>query len=173
MTAFLSFICELLKHISGFIKLLAEVGVLAIIVAIAGWLFVYKNSRALQKRSETWSIVKNISDLLKEIELSSRKFWLPHDNKFINPLTYQVEINGYLSELERWLGYLDTRIPDTPKYSDTMIKIFREATYNLEKVKETKETQRMRTTMVVSKYTSEIKKLVDQKYESHFLHTKK
>lgn len=173
MTALSNFICELLNFISGLIKLLAEVGILAIIVAVAGWLFVYKNSRALQKRSETWSIVKNISDLLKDIELSSRKFWLPHDNKFINPLTYQVEINGYLSELERWLEYLDTRIPDTSKHSDMMIKIFREATYNLEKVKETQETQRMRTTMIVSKYTAEIKKLVDQKYESHFLHAKK
>ncbi|QMG40059.1 hypothetical protein HVY60_05435 [Citrobacter freundii] len=164
---------EFLKVLGGFIKALAETGILAIIVAAAGWGFVYKNSRALQKRSETWAIVKNISDLLKDIELSSRKFWLPHDNKFINPMTYQVEINGYLSELERWLDYLGTRVPDSSQHSAVMIKIFREATYNLEKVKETKESQRMRTTMIVSKYTGEIKRIVDQKYESHFLHAKK
>ena len=88
-------------------------------------------------------------------------------------MTYQVEINGYLSELERWLDYLGTRVPGSNHHSDIMIKIFREATYNLEKVKETKEPQRIRTTMIVSKYTGEIKKTVDQKYESHFLHAKK
>ncbi|GAA3588977.1 hypothetical protein GCM10023078_15840 [Gibbsiella greigii] len=161
-----------ISFLGDVIKYLAETGVLAIVVAVSGWAFVYKNSRALQKRSETWSIVKNISDLLKDIESSSRKFWLPQDNKFISPLAYQVEINSYLSELERWLKYLSTRVPESDEHSDAMIKIFREATYNLEKVREIKEIQRMRTTMTVSKYTSSIKKNVDEKYEKHFLHSK-
>ena len=56
-----------------FLQYLASSGILAIMTAIIGWVFVYKNSRALQKRSETWSIVKNVSDNLKEIESSSRK----------------------------------------------------------------------------------------------------
>lgn len=165
-------VMEDIPSLTESIKYLAESGILAIIVAVSGWGFVYKNSRALQKRSETWAIVKNISDLLKDIESSSRKFWLPQDNKFISPITYQVEINAYLSELERWVKYLSTRIPESNQHSDAMIKIFREATYDLEKVKTIKESQRMRTAIIVSKYTNKIKKDVDEKYESHFLNSK-
>ncbi|HHQ6537149.1 TPA: hypothetical protein ACSTJY_002513 [Serratia fonticola] len=163
---------ESIPSLSGLVKILAESGLLAIIVAVSGWGFVYKNSRALQKRSETWAIVKNISDLLKDIESTSRKFWLPQDNKFISAMAYQVEINAYLSELERWLKYLSTRLPESEEHSDAMIKIFREATYDLEKVKNIKEAQRMRTTLLVSKYTGSIRKNVDAKYERHFLNAK-
>lgn len=160
------------NSIASFVKLLAESGILAIIVAVAGWLFVYKNSRALQKRSETWAIVKNISDLLKEIESSSRKYWLPSDSKFTSPITYQVEINGHLSELERWLRFLSSRIPESEKCDDLMIKIFREATYDLEKANNIAEPQRMRTTVIISKYTSQIKSAVDSNYENHFMNVK-
>lgn len=160
------------NSIASFVKLLAESGILAIIVAVAGWLFVYKNSRALQKRSETWAIVKNISDLLKEIESSSRKYWLPSDSKFTSPITYQVEINGHLSELERWLRFLSSRMPESGKCDDLMIKIFREATYDLEKANNIAEPQRMRTTVIISKYTSKIKSTVDSNYENHFMKVK-
>ncbi|HCD6780761.1 TPA: hypothetical protein NDW07_003281, partial [Enterobacter hormaechei] len=93
-----------------FLQYLASSGILAIVTALIGWVFVYNNSRALQKRSETWSIVKNVSDNLKEIESSSRKFWVPSDSKEIDAMSFQNEITALLAETERWLNHLKQRI---------------------------------------------------------------
>lgn len=156
----------------GILEALAKTGVLALVVAIAGWVFVYKNSRALQKRSETWAIVKNTSDLLKEIESSARKFWLPSDDKFTSTFAYQVEVNAYISELERWMLQLEKRIPDKSKLNDDykthITQIFRDATYNMETASSTPEMQRMRITNTVSRITKRVKDNIDSAYELEF-----
>lgn len=161
-----------LVYWKGILESFVKTGGLAIVVAIAGWVFVYKNSRALQKRSETWAIVKNTSDLLKEIESSARKFWLPNDDKFTNTFAYQVEINNFISELERWMVQLEKRIPDKKKLNDDykthITQIFRDATYNMETVSNTPEMQRMRITSTVARLTKRIKDRVDTAYEMEF-----
>ncbi|CUZ53996.1 hypothetical protein UDZ25_05940 [Serratia marcescens] len=158
--------------LASLLEVLAKTGVLAVVVAISGWVFVYKNSRALQKRSETWAIVKNISDLLKDIESSSRGFWLPSDEKFTSQRSYQAEINGGLAELERWMEHLMLRINNKKllddTYKDTIVKIFRDATYNMEQASSTSEVQRMRITSTVSKHTKIMKERIDSAYEGEF-----
>ncbi len=161
-----------IEYWKSILESFAKTGVLALVVAIAGWVFVYKNSRALQRRSETWAIVKNISDLLKDIEASSRKYWLPGDEKFISSFAYQMEVTSFISELERWMEQLEKRIPDKKKldnsYKNLISSIFREATYNIETVSSTPNMQRMRVTNNVSMHIKRVKTNVDIAYEKEF-----
>jgi hypothetical protein len=150
-------------------KYLASSGLLAIITALLGWVFVYKNSRALQRRSETWSIVKNVSDNLKEIESSSRKFWLPGDDKTIDAMSFQNEITALLAETERWLTHLKQRINIESDYKPLITDIFKDATADIEKVSEFSKTKRTRTNTLISKRTKIIKALIDESYQSEFL----
>ncbi|EEL2425379.1 hypothetical protein G9L07_004368, partial [Salmonella enterica subsp. enterica serovar Montevideo] len=110
------------------LQYLASSGVIAILTALTGWVFVYRNSRALQKRSETWSIVKNVSDNLKEIESASRKFWIPGDSKEIDAMSFQNEITALLAETERWLNHLKQRINIEGDYKPLIADLFKDAT---------------------------------------------
>ncbi|HCT3358621.1 TPA: hypothetical protein OTT53_001657 [Enterobacter cloacae] len=153
----------------AFLQYLASSGILAIITALIGWIFVYNNSRALQKRSETWSIVKNVSDNLKEIESSSRKFWVPSDSKEIDAMSFQNEITALLAETERWLNHLKQRIEIDGDYKPLITDLFKDATANIEKVKTYDKSQRTRVSVLVSKRTKIIKALVDESYQAKFL----
>lgn len=153
----------------AFLQYLASSGILAIITALIGWVFVYNNSRALQKRSETWSIVKNVSDNLKEIESSSRKFWVPSDSKEIDAMSFQNEITALLAETERWLNHLKQRIEIDGDYKPLITDLFKDATANIEKVKTYDKSQRTRVSVLVSKRTKIIKALVDESYQAKFL----
>ncbi|EPE9326982.1 hypothetical protein ACU7TN_004750 [Enterobacter asburiae] len=152
-----------------FLQYLASSGILAIITALIGWVFVYNNSRALQKRSETWSIVKNVSDNLKEIESSSRRFWVPSDSKEIDAMSFQNEITALLAETERWLNHLKQRIEIDGDYKPLITDLFKDATANIEKVKTYDKSQRTRVSVLVSKRTKIIKALVDESYQAKFL----
>ncbi|HCD9190007.1 TPA: hypothetical protein NEG39_005014, partial [Enterobacter hormaechei] len=143
-----------------FLQYLASSGILAIVTALIGWVFVYNNSRALQKRSETWSIVKNVSDNLKEIESSSRKFWVPSDSKEIDAMSFQNEITALLAETERWLNHLKQRIEIDGDYKPLITDLFKDATANIEKVKTYDKSQRTRVSVLVSRRTKIIKALV-------------
>ncbi|HCW99145.1 MAG: hypothetical protein E6556_04520 [Pantoea sp.] len=158
-----------MDSILKFLKYLAESGLLAIITALIGWIFVYKNSRALQRRSETWSIVKNVSDNLKEIESSSRKFWLPGDDKAIDAMSFQNEVTALLAETERWLNHLKQRINIQSDYKPLIADLFKDATANIEKVGEYSKSQRTRTSVLISKRAKIIKALIDESYQSEFL----
>ncbi|HAS1396917.1 TPA: hypothetical protein I4D30_22065, partial [Enterobacter hormaechei] len=140
-----------------FLQYLASSGILAIVTALIGWVFVYNNSRALQKRSETWSIVKNVSDNLKEIESSSRKFWVPSDSKEIDAMSFQNEITALLAETERWLNHLKQRIEIDGDYKPLITDLFKDATANIEKVKTYDKSQRTRVSVLVSRRTKIIK----------------
>ena len=152
-----------------FLQYLASSGILAIVTALIGWVFVYNNSRALQKRSETWSIVKNVSDNLKEIESSSRKFWVPSDSKEIDAMSFQNEITALLAETERWLNHLKQRIKIDGDYKPLITDLFKDATSNIEKVQTYDKSQRTRVSVLVSKRTKIIKALVDESYQAKFL----
>lgn len=152
-----------------FLKYLAESGLLAIITALIGWIFVYKNSRALQRRSETWSVVKNVSDNLKEIESSSRKFWLSNDDKAIDAMSFQNEVTALLAETERWLNHLKQRINIKNDFKPLIADLFKDATANIEKVSEYSKSQRTRTSVLISKRAKVIKALIDESYQSEFL----
>lgn len=151
---------------------LAKTGLLALFVAMAGWFFVYKNSRSLQKRSETWAIVKNISDLLKEVEGCSRKFWIPSDDKFLSAISYQMEVSAYISDIERWLVEFQKRIKTKNMPSgdcaNVITQLFREATYDIEKVGEIDKMQRMRVVALLSKHANRIKYYVDSGFSKEF-----
>ncbi|HCD3724634.1 TPA: hypothetical protein NBO33_004984, partial [Enterobacter hormaechei] len=149
-----------------FLQYLASSGILAIVTALIGWVFVYNNSRALQKRSETWSIVKNVSDNLKEIESSSRKFWVPSDSKEIDAMSFQNEITALLAETERWLNHLKQRIEIDGDYKPLITDLFKDATANIEKVKTYDKSQRTRVSVLVSRRTKIIKALVDESYQA-------
>lgn len=152
-----------------FLQYLASSGILAIVTALIGWVFVYNNSRALQKRSETWSIVKNVSDNLKEIESSSRKFWVPSDLKEIDAMSFQNEITALLAETERWLNHLKQRIEIDGDYKPLITDLFKDATANIEKVNTYDKSQRTRVSVLVSRRTKIIKALVDESYQAKFL----
>lgn len=152
-----------------FLQYLASSGILAIVTALIGWVFVYNNSRALQKRSETWSIVKNVSDNLKEIESSSRKFWVPSDSKEIDAMSFQNEITALLAETERWLNHLKQRIEIDGDYKPLITDLFKDATSNIEKVQTYDKSQRTRVSVLVSRRTKIIKALVDESYQAKFL----
>ena len=152
-----------------FLQYLASSGILAIVTALIGWVFVYNNSRALQKRSETWSIVKNVSDNLKEIESSSRKFWVPSDSKEIDAMSFQNEITALLAETERWLNHLKQRIEIDGAYRPLRTELFKDATSNIEKVQTYDKSQRTRVSVLVSRRTKIIKALVDESYQAKFL----
>lgn len=157
--------------ISGSLKFLAANGILAVIIAVTGWVFVYKNSRALQKRNEVWAIVKNISDLLKEIEVSSRKFWVPHDGKFISGMSYQSEINTYIRELERWLSLLSMRVSNDSldlSYKSNVAEVFQYSTFDIEGVADMAETKRLRIITNISMRVRVIKDKVDLAYKKEF-----
>ncbi|EOZ3753547.1 hypothetical protein M9Y55_19010 [Klebsiella oxytoca] len=152
-----------------FLQYLASSGILAIMTAIIGWVFVYKNSRALQKRSETWSIVKNVSDNLKEIESSSRKFWVPSESKEMDAMSFQNEITALLAETERWLNHLKQRIEINSDFKPLITDLFKDATANIEKVHTYDKSQRTRVSVLVSRRTKIIKALVDESYQAKFL----
>lgn len=152
-----------------FLQYLASSGILAIMTAIIGWVFVYKNSRALQKRSETWSIVKNVSDNLKEIESSSRKFWVPSESKEMDAMSFQNEITALLAETERWLNHLKQRIEINGDFKPLITDLFKDATANIEKVHTYDKSQRTRVSVLVSRRTKIIKALVDESYQAKFL----
>lgn len=152
-----------------FLQYLASSGILAIMTAIIGWVFVYKNSRALQKRSETWSIVKNVSDNLKEIESSSRKFWVPSESKEMDAMSFQNEITALLAETERWLNHLKQRIEINGDFKPLITDLFKDATANIEKVHTFDKSQRTRVSVLVSRRTKIIKALVDESYQAKFL----
>ncbi|HCI0080648.1 TPA: hypothetical protein ACNH8U_001107 [Klebsiella pneumoniae] len=152
-----------------FLQYLASSGILAIMTAIIGWFFVYKNSRALQKRSETWSIVKNVSDNLKEIESSSRKFWVPSESKEMDAMSFQNEITALLAETERWLNHLKQRIEINGDFKPLITDLFKDATANIEKAHTFDKSQRTRVSVLVSRRTKIIKALVDESYQTKFL----
>lgn len=151
------------------LQYLASSGVIAILTALIGWVFVYRNSRALQKRSEIWSIVKNVSDNLKEIESASRKFWIPGDSKEIDAMSFQNEITALLAETERWLNHLKQRINIEGDYKPLIADLFKDATSNIEKAQEYDKSQRTRISVLVSKRAKIIKSLIDESYQKKFL----
>lgn len=57
------------------IKYLAETGILAIALMFVGWVFVFKNSRALARQSEINSLAASIEKTLQEIADENYKFW--------------------------------------------------------------------------------------------------
>ncbi|GFM86090.1 hypothetical protein PSCICO_14890 [Pseudomonas cichorii] len=57
------------------VKLLAEYGILAVLLMIAGWLFVFKNSRALARQSEINALASAMEKTLQEISDENYKFW--------------------------------------------------------------------------------------------------
>ena len=158
-----------MENIIIFLKYIADSGFLAITTALIGWIFVYNNSRALQKRSETWSIVKNVSDNLKEIESISRKFWIPSDSKEVDAMSFQNEITSLLAETERWLNHLKQRITINGDFKPLITDLFKDATTNIEKVGIYDKNQRTRTSIIISKRAKTIKSLIDESYQDKFL----
>ncbi|PYD15901.1 hypothetical protein DND62_07115 [Pseudomonas syringae pv. pisi] len=56
-------------------KLLVESGMLAVLIMIAGWFFVFKNSRALARQSEINTLAAAMEKTLHEISDENYKFW--------------------------------------------------------------------------------------------------
>ncbi|PWD86341.1 hypothetical protein [Ignatzschineria cameli] len=154
----------------GVIKtLFVDTGLMAIITALIGWIFIYKNSRVLQRRSETWSIVKNLSDTLKEIETSSQKFWTPYDNsKKLEAISFQNEIHLLLAETERWMELLKKRLPIDKNYNSLISDLFKDITDDIENIQLHDINKRNRQVHLISKRTIDIKKLIDESYHKKF-----
>lgn len=57
------------------IKYLAETGILAIALMFVGWVFVFKNSRAIARQSEINALATSIEKTLQEIADENYKFW--------------------------------------------------------------------------------------------------
>lgn len=149
--------------------LFVDTGLIAIITALIGWVFIYKDTRALQKRNETWSIIKNLSDTLKEIETSSQKFWTPHDNsKSLEAQSFQNEINLLLEETERWIEHLNIRLPIDKNYSSLISDLFNDTTHDIENIQSHNINKRNRQVLLISKRAKVIKKMIDRSYREKF-----
>ncbi|OUM30965.1 hypothetical protein B8W72_16310 [Pseudomonas putida] len=80
----------------AFIKLLAETGVLAILLMLIGWIFVYKNSRALAKQSEINAMAAALEKTLQEIADENYKFWKETDSDDRSQLEKSRIFNAYI-----------------------------------------------------------------------------
>lgn len=92
------------------VKLLAESGLLAIIVMLAGWLFVFKNSRALHKQSEINTIAAGIEKTLQEIADENYKFWKDAEDDDETHLAKSKLFSSYIEHrcniVERKIGII-------------------------------------------------------------------
>lgn len=155
-----------------FFSFLATSGLLAVSIAIVGWFFIYHNSRALQKRSETWAVVKNITDLLQSIESNSKEFWLENKGDEKNePVYFEVNINNSLNELERWLKHYSLRVKnnDSQKCRDITVSIFKDSTMDAENQKEMSKNERMKRLKLVQLHTNNMKCIIDASFEKTYL----
>ncbi|GAB1439063.1 hypothetical protein MASR2M36_18250 [Providencia sp.] len=159
----------MLESIFALLKWLSESGLLAVSVALIGWFFVYRNSRALQKRSESWAIIKNISDTLKNIESTTQDFWLPESELFVDPMIFQSKINADLTDVQRWISLLENRIKLSDEIQTVLTHIFQNTTYDIENVKSIPASQRIRVVQLVHKRTNHIKMIIDGKYHASYL----
>lgn len=64
-----------------YIKYLAQSGILAILLMFAGWVFVFKNSRALALQSEINTLAAAMEKILQEIADENYKFWKEIDDE--------------------------------------------------------------------------------------------
>ncbi|WP_148043839.1 hypothetical protein [Pseudomonas putida] len=78
------------------IKPLAETGVLAILLMLIGWVFVYKNSRALARQSEINSMAAALEKTLQEIADENYKFWKDTDADDQSQLEKSRIFNAYI-----------------------------------------------------------------------------
>jgi len=151
---------------------LSSSGTLAVLLALTGWFFIYFNSRLLQKRSETWAVVKNISDLLQEIENESKIFWLD-TGESNNALLYETKINSLLPELERWLNQLTYRVKKGKNkeimYKNGLVNIFKDATFDTENKKQMHQHKKLKKVVLIQKHTKNIKESIDDDFRVTFL----
>lgn len=80
----------------AFFKFLAETGILAITLMFVGWIFVYKNSRALARQSEINSMAAAIEKTLQEIADENYKFWKDSDDDAAAQLEKSRLFNAYI-----------------------------------------------------------------------------
>ena len=78
------------------IKFLAETGILAILLTLAGWAFVFKNSRSLALQSEINAIASAMEKLLQEIADENYKFWKDVETDDEEHLTKSKLFNSYI-----------------------------------------------------------------------------
>ncbi|MBS7827429.1 hypothetical protein J7624_09765 [Wohlfahrtiimonas chitiniclastica] len=156
---------DVLSHI---VEFFANTNILTIMIAVSGWIFVYKDARALQVRSETWSIIKNLSDNLKEIETSTRKFWISSDADSLDPMIFQSEITTLLGETERWMGHLHKRVPIKEDYKPLIKAIFKHATLDSEQRKVKNLPKRNSANALVASNIKQVKAIVDNTYTKKF-----
>lgn len=162
---------EAVDIFSSFISGLPLTSMLAVILALVGWYFIYTNSRSLQKRSETWAIVKNISDLLQEVEKEAKLFWLD-DQSAQNALLYEAKINSFLNEIERWISHLSKRVDGEKNrlaYKNDLVGIFKDSTFDTENIGSMGKTNKFRKIVLIKKHTKNIRKNIDMDFESKYI----
>ncbi|WP_313327350.1 hypothetical protein [Pseudomonas qingdaonensis] len=98
------------------IKFLAETGLLAIFLMLIGWVFVYKNSRALAKQSEINAMAAAIEKTLQEIADENYKFWKDTDDDIKAQLEKSRIFNAYIEYrcniVEKKIGLLFDKAKD-------------------------------------------------------------
>nr|WP_148050797.1 hypothetical protein [Pseudomonas chlororaphis] len=129
-------------------KFLAEYGILAILLMIAGWFFVFKNSRALARQSEINTLASAMEKTLHEISDENYKFWKDVGDDDENHLAKSKLFSSYIeyrcNVVEKKIGILydkskDCLNPAVTKSTfvadsiDLIAKIRDKATINSEK----------------------------------------
>lgn len=77
-------------------KFLAEYGILAILLMIAGWFFVFKNSRALARQSEINTLASAMEKTLHEISDENYKFWKDVGESDVDHLSKSKLFSSYI-----------------------------------------------------------------------------
>ncbi|WP_103894660.1 hypothetical protein [Pseudomonas sp. NFACC36] len=88
-------------------KFLAESGLMAIIVMFLGWLFVFKNSRALAKQSEINALAASLEKTLQEIADENYKFWKDSED---NDETHLIKSKLFSSYIEHRCNIIERKI---------------------------------------------------------------
>ncbi|PRW96406.1 hypothetical protein C7A07_21885 [Pseudomonas fragi] len=136
------------------IKFLAETGILAILLTLAGWGFVFKNSRSLALQSEINTIAAAMEKLLQEIADENYKFWKDVKDDDMDHLTKSKLFSSYIEHrcniIERKIDIIygkccKTINPEVEKLGfnskciDLIAKIRDRSTINSEQPKQVKE----------------------------------
>lgn len=90
-----------------FIKQLAESGILAILVAIAGWIFVYKNSRVLARQGEINTLTSSVEKTLQEISDENYKFWRDADG---SDKDHEVKCRLFQAYIEFRCNFIEEKV---------------------------------------------------------------
>lgn len=101
----------------------------SVLIAITGWLILFRNAKRLASRSETYSLVNNINDLLSDIKNASDEFWLKEENND-SPIIYDTYVGLKLRDIQELIKIIKIRHLPISDYKTSIFQIRMACTLN-------------------------------------------